>query len=228
MKKEREYTGEIPGIGSELIPNSKTKSLLFSMALSTGLFCLLPLSEFIRSDEWLIRKVDAPVFTPPPPPLTQMEKIIKRLEVPARPKPRLQKKEIKLRPSPLLATLEVGPGDFKSAFSLTNFNPAPDGFGNELIFAMHELDRNPSVLRPGTLRYPSHLKRKGLEGEVKLLVLIDERGKVKVLEVVSFSHPDFVPASRQAAETSLYEPPKRNGEAVKVQFYLPIRFNLFE
>ena len=77
MKKEREYTGEIPGIGSELIPNSKTQSLLFSMALSTGLFCLLPLSEFIRSDEWLIRKVDAPVFTPPPPPLTQMEKIIK-------------------------------------------------------------------------------------------------------------------------------------------------------
>ena len=145
-----------------------------------------------------------------------------------RPKPILPKKVVKLQSNPLSVTLNVGPGDFQAAFSLASFNPAPDGFGNELIFAMHELDRNPSVLKQGTLRYPPQLKRKGLEGEVKLLVLIDERGKVKVLEVVSFSHPDFVSASRHAAETSLYEPPKRNGENVKVQFYLPVRFNLFE
>ena len=70
--------------------------------------------------------------------------------------------------------------------------------------------------------------RRGLEGEVKLLVLIDEKGKVRVLEVVSSTHPDFIEPSRKAAEDSIYEPPRRNGEAVKVQFYLPIRFTLLD
>ena len=70
--------------------------------------------------------------------------------------------------------------------------------------------------------------RRGLEGEVKLLVLIDEKGKVRVLDVVSSTHPEFVEPSRRAAEDSIYEPPKRNGETVKVQFYLPIRFSLLD
>jgi len=49
---------------------------------------------------------------------------------------------------------------------------------------------------------------------------------VKVLEVVSSTHPDFNESSIKAAEGSTYEAPKRNGEAVQVQFYLPIRYSL--
>ena len=129
---------------------------------------------------------------------------------------------------PLNVTLEVGPGDFKAAFALTNHNPAPDGYEHELVFALHDLDGNPNVIKRGRLTYPPKLMRRGLEGEVKLLVLIDEKGKVRVLEVVSSTHPDFVEPSRKAAEDSIYEPPRRNGEAVKVQFYLPIRFTLLD
>ena len=44
---------------------------------------------------------------------------------------------------------------------------------------MHELDRNPAVIKRGSLIYPSHLRRKGLEGEVKLLVQINETGRGK-------------------------------------------------
>ena len=40
--------------------------------------------------------------------------------------------------------------------------------------------------------------RRGLEGEVKLLVLIDEKGKVRVLDAVSSTHPEFVEPSRRA------------------------------
>jgi TonB family protein len=88
------------------------------------------------------------------------------------------------------------------------------------------LDRTPNVLKRGVLTYPPHLKRRGLEGEVKLLVQINEKGRVKVLEVVSSTHPDFNESSKKAAEGSTYEAPKRNGEAVQVQFYLPIRYSL--
>ena len=157
-----------------------------------------------------------------------MEKEIEKRALREPTTPKLSQAPVELEVDPLDVTLNVGPGDFKAAFSLANYNPAPDGFGQQLIFDVHELDRTPNPVKRGALFYPPHLKRKGLEGEVKLLVLIDEKGKVRVLDVVSSTHPDFVEPSRKAAENSIYEPPRRNSEAVKVQFYLPIRFSLID
>ena len=57
---------------------------------------------------------------------------------------------------------------------------------------------------------------------------IDEQGKVQVIEVVSSTHPDFIEPSKLAAESSVYEAPMRNGEPVRTQFYLPIRFTLLD
>ena len=57
---------------------------------------------------------------------------------------------------------------------------------------------------------------------------IDEKGKVQVLDVISSTHPDFIESSKKAAEGSTYEAPKRNGELVQVQFYLPIRYSLLD
>jgi TonB family protein len=221
-------TDWIPGVEKGLVQGSNWKSLLFSLGVTLGLFCLIPLSEFVRSQEWLVREVQAPEITPPPPPKTEMEKKIEKEALREPVTPKLAQAPIELEVDPLDVTLNVGPGDFKAAFSLANYNPAPDGFGQQLFFALHELDRTPNIIKRGVLAYPPKLKRKGLEGEVRLLVLIDEKGKVRVLEVVSSTHPDFVEPSRKAAENSIYEPPKRNGEAVKVQFYLPIRFSLID
>ena len=101
---------------------------------------------------------------------------------------------------------EVGPGDFKSAFSLVSFNPNAKGLEQELVFALHELDRNPSIIRQGVLRYPAHLKRKGL-GEKLLLIQIDEKGRVHVAEVVSSTHPDFInPPARPRRAPSTNHP----------------------
>ena len=227
MKKDEIFEG-VPGVESEKIEGSSRLSIVLSILTSLLLFGLLPLSEFIRTEQWLVRQVDAPKFTPPSPPKTEMEQRVEKQAQKKNQEPVLSKSVVKLDTRPMAVSLAVGPGDFKAAFSLTSFNPAPSEFGQELIFDIHDLDRNPSVLKRGTLRYPSNLKRKGLEGEVKLLIQINEVGKVKVLEVVSSTHPDFVKPSRKAAENSIYEPPKRNGEAVKVQFFLPVRFSLLK
>jgi len=215
-----------PGVETEPLPHLRTKSLLLAALVSFGLFCLLPLSEFVRPDEWVVRPVEVPTYSPPPPPKTEMEKeVVKKLDLPA---PALDTPQVRLINEPSAATLEVGPGDFKAAFSLANYNPAPTGFAGEMVFSMHDLDRNPAVLKRGSLIYPSQLRRKGLEGEVKLLVQINEQGRVKVLETVSSTHPDFIEPSRKAAEGSVYEPPTRNGKAVKVEFYLPVRFSMLK
>jgi len=219
----------LPGVGKERIRGAAWKNLAFALFVTTGLFCLIPLSEFIRrSDEWLVREVEAFSFTPPPPPKTEMEKQVEKEALTEPVQPKLSKTTLDLDVNLMSASLEVGPGDFKTAFSLANYDPAPDGFGNQLVFSLHELDRTPGIIKRGALSYPPKLKRKGLEGEVKLLVMIDEKGRVKVIEVVSSTHPDFVEPSRKAAENSVYQPPTRNGEKVKVQFYLPIRFTLLD
>ncbi len=215
-----------PGVETEPLPNLRVKSLGLALLTSFGLFCLLPLSEFIRPEEWIVRPVEIATYTPPPPPKTEMEKeVVKKLDLPA---PLLETPPIEFLNQPSATTLEVGPGDFQAAFSLASFNPAPTGFASELVFSMHELDRNPGVITRGSLVYPSHLRRKGLEGEVKLLVQINESGRVKVLETVSATHPDFVEPSHHAAEGSIYEAPTRNGKPVKVEFYLPVRFSMLK
>ncbi len=216
----------IPGIESETSHENPSKSILFSLLVSLGLFFLLPLSEFVRDEEWIVREVDSIPFKAPPPPRTKMEENMEELlKKVSMPQP-LQIKSMPLEIEALSTTLEVGPGDFKAEFSLNDYNPSAKGFQGELVFALHELDRTPNILKRGSLFYPPHLKKRGLEGDVKLLIQIDEKGKVRVLEIVSSSHPDFVESARKAAEGSSYEAPKRNGESVKVQFYLPVRYTL--
>ena len=139
----------------------------------------------------------------------------------------LEAESLVLDVTALSANLEVGPGDFKAQFSLDNFNPIAGGFEAELVFELHELDKNPNVIQRGSLIYPPLLKKRGVEGEVKLLIQINEKGKVKVLEVVSLTHPDFNKPSIKA-EGSIYEAPTKNGEPVKVQFYLPVRYSLLD
>ena len=218
----------IPGIESETKVNGAKKSLLCSLLVSLSLFLLLPLSEFVRSEEWIVREIETVPLELSPPPKTLLEKKTEELiKKQSAPRP-LEAKSPVLKIESLTTNLEVGPGDFKAQFSLNDFNPMPGGFEGELVFALHELDRTQNVLKRGVLRYPTRLKRRGVEGEVKLLIQIDESGKVKVLEVVSSTHPDFVEPSKRAAEGSFYEAPTRNGEAVKVQFYLPVRYSLLD
>ena len=219
----------LPGLESEKIKGIRRKSFLLAGIFSAVLFGLLPLSEFAKDEQWLVRDAIAPVIPPPPPPPpTEVEKIVKNIKQKKIDTPKLTRSSITLNTSPLDISLDVSPGDFKAAFTLASYNPAPEGLGQDLVFSLHELDRNPSIIKRGRLAYPLHLKRRGLEGEVKLLVQIDENGKVSVIEVVSASHPDFAESSKIAAESSIYEPPMRNGEPVMTQFYLPIRFTLLE
>ena len=225
MKNNSSYEW-IPGIESETQNNGVIKCLLISFTVSTAIFLLLPLSELAKDEEWVVREIDSASISTPPPPKSKIEKKIEKLAQETSTLKLIDPQTSLVKIEALSANLNVGPGDYQAEFSLSQYNPVANGFEGELVFNLHELDRNPNIIKRGVLRYPPQLKRKGLEGEVKLLIQIDEKGKVKVLEVVSYTHPDFIEPSKKAAEGSIYEPPQRNGEEVKVQFYLPVKYNL--
>ena len=97
---------------------------------------------------------------------------------------------------------------------------------DEMIFDVKDLDRTPRVIKRGRIDYPFELKRERIEGFVKLKVIIDERGRVQVAEVLDASHRAFIKSAVDAAEDSVFESPTRNGEKVKAFYILPFNFSI--
>ena len=61
-----------------------------------------------------------------------------------------------------------------------------------------------------------------------LLVMIDEQGRVSVEKVIDSTHAGFERAAIEFAEASKFESPRKNGEIVKAQFKMPVKFDLRE
>jgi len=94
------------------------------------------------------------------------------------------------------------------------------------LFEISELDRVPNLIRNGTLTYPPEFLRSRTEGYVVLLVVVDSTGHVKVSRVLQSTHPEFSRAATRAAESSLYEKPRKGGVAVSVSYTLKVSFTL--
>ena len=160
---------------------------------------------------------------PPPPPISEPPLPPDTPEEP--PPPPDQSMNIDL--SQLDMSLNAGVGNVMAgAFAFKGFSARKDAMSEMKIFNLAELDRKPRLLRKPSIKYPATLKRQKVEGDVKLLVLINERGSVKVLKVLSSSHPEFTEAATKAVERSRYEAPKKGGQAVRTKFLLPVPFRM--
>jgi TonB family protein len=210
------------------MPVGETGRSIMASLLATFLtFLLLPLSQLAEDQLWEVRTVDWIEIPKPPPPKPKLEEQIEQEKRDA-PKPlEIKPPRPKLTLQALEASLDVSPGDFRSAFALDQFTGVSD-LGGELLFELHQLDQRPMALRKSSLRYPPHLKRKGIEGEVRLLVQIDEKGILRVESLISSDHPDFVPPSVEAAEETPYSIPTYDGKPVKTQFVLPVHFTIIK
>jgi len=116
----------------------------------------------------------------------------------------------------------------KADFSLESFGaPAADfGAGTVAVFELSELDKIPRRLSGAPAKYPPMLLKRGVEGEVRLVVTIDETGAVEVDSVQSSTDPRFESSAIAAAEKLKYEVPTRDGKPVRARFTLPIPFRI--
>lgn len=209
-------TGELRG-GSQA-------ALFSSMGILLGLFLLLAATRLL---------VD---LTPPPGLPEGVAPIIKEDPKPYPPlaEPIPTESEIPDLPlEPLPATnpplasitvhIEPGKPTFPSEAGV------PTGFGADpriLTFDTSQLDRIPGVIKRGRLIYPHEMKREHIEGFVELKILINERGRVRVIEVLHASHRGFVDSAITAAENSVFEAPLKDKKPVRATYILPIRFGL--
>lgn len=90
-----------------------------------------------------------------------------------------------------------------------------------------ELDDQPIALWQVTAEFPPYAIEKGIVGWVRLLLLIDEEGRLRRIEVMDSSPPGIFDESALTAFRSLqFEPGRKLGKPVKSRIILKVDFNL--
>lgn len=88
--------------------------------------------------------------------------------------------------------------------------------GNDLV--------PPRLTRPVDPVYPSELRDAGVEGQVEVAFVVDDKGFVRDPEIGFSSHRDFGEAVREAVEKWRFSPARRAGIPVSQRVRIPVVF----
>lgn len=204
--------------------------LVLALALTVGLFLLLPLLESITStndSDTIIQAVDTAV-TPPPPPPPEPEEPEKEEEPDEPEPPKLAEEAPPLDLSQLELALNPGMGgggvaDFAVKLPVGAGASGDSEGGVDALFSLSDLDQKPrAIYQPGPSLTPA--LRKKAPGTVNIIFIVDQRGRVESPMVQSSTLPDFEAPALAAVKQWRFEPGKRNGEPVKFRMRVPITF----
>ncbi len=77
------------------------------------------------------------------------------------------------------------------------------------------------------LKYPDKAKAEGIEGKVFVTFVVDKQGKVTATKILRGISPEIdAEALRVVSSMPNWNPGKQSGEAVAVQYNLPLNFTL--
>ncbi len=198
-----------------------------ALILSALIFLALPLTQLLSSlnkppGHQVMNEVSLPPPPAPPPEPPPEEEEEEEEE-----KPELQEEVQPLDLSQLDVALNPGVGDaLNVGGAIAQFGVTPDTIQMMDIFELKDLDNNPRRLVAIPPIYPFQFKREGIEGWVKLVVIIDERGKVIRATIKESSHREFEKPSIESVLQWKFEPGTKNGKPVKVRRIQPLSFKL--
>lgn len=141
-------------------------------------------------------------------------------------------------PTALYHATSVGGPDEKRRILLGNFVYVNGGFRYVDFKLMHALStapamrvqiggnvRAPKILNRVNPEYPVQAKMAGIQGTVKLHVILAKDGSVLQLDVVS-GDPQLVDSAIKAVKQWKYEPTLLNGQAIEVDTVVDVLFQL--
>jgi protein TonB len=209
----------------------RASTMLLALALTVGLFLVLPLMQAIGSPverDLGLRAVDL-ASLPPPPPEPEDQEIEE--EKPPESPPKL---ELQPEAPPLdLAQLELALNPVAGEALFGDFTIrlvdqlGSEGGSEELdrVFSLSDLDQRPRVLFQRSPSYPAELRRRQRQGTVYVVFLVDRQGRVLDPKVEKSTDPAFEGAALEAVRQWKFEPGTRNGEKVQFKMRVPITFN---
>jgi protein TonB len=98
--------------------------------------------------------------------------------------------------------------------------------GKGEIIPIGDLDKVPVATSRVAPRYPSELKRAGVVGTALLRFVVDSRGEVTDIEVVSATHPEFGVAAAEAMRRWAFRAGMKDGNRVNTRMEMPMGFTL--
>ncbi len=119
------------------------------------------------------------------------------------------------------------PGQAKPFQNRRSAESAALSIDADYYYKSSELDEQPTPLKPVVPVYPDLAKARGVEGYAKLLLLIDEQGEVRHIDVLESNPPDvFGDAAMDAFRSMMFKPGQRASFPVKSRMVIKIEFKM--
>jgi protein TonB len=94
-------------------------------------------------------------------------------------------------------------------------------------YQTRQVDSQPRALMRVEPRYPEQARRRNLEGSLKLMLKIDDLGRVQSAEVVEANPPGvFEETALEAFRKVRFQPAMKDGRPVRIQAYYRVDFKL--
>ena len=203
--------------------------ILGALVLTLAFFIVLPLMQTISkppTEDLFLTDMDLSNAEPPPPSPPEQE---------PEPEPESEEKppELTEEAAPLdLSQLEMalnpdfgsgwmGGGDF--AVKLNTITSSSKEDDMNAIFSMADLDQKPQIMYQPGPNYTPKLRTKA-PGQVNIIFIVDERGRVVDPRIRNSSDPIFEKPALDAVKKWKFEPGKRGGQAVRFRMLAPITF----
>lgn len=139
-------------------------------------------------------------------------------------------------PPPTLAataTLEVAPSTAQPADRSSGIAPQASGLPSLPLgidttwYSARQVDVHPKAIGLIEPAYPERAKENDIEGSIKLMLKIDDLGRVQEAEVVEAVPPGmFEEAALAAFRDARFRPAMRDGRPVRYQAYMRVEFKL--
>ena len=194
-------------------------ALLFSLLMVIGAMSIIYLVRWINANtanNVTVRNIETITLSPPPPPPPAMEQ--QPLEAPVititQPGAGAQMKIALITPE---LAIDQKPLDTSVQVSKINWNQSLEI--DWQAFDLNQLDGLPHLLSKVKFNIPKQIKRLGINSfDIALDVIIDEQGKVTLLNINTNPYPSFSAEITRFVKRSKFSIPTKNGSAVKARF----------
>lgn len=94
------------------------------------------------------------------------------------------------------------------------------------VFEENEADQNAVPLSQSAPEYPLYARQRNITGEVVVIFVVNEKGKVGSIDVVQSPAPILTASTKKAVKTWCFKPAVNKGIPVKMRFRIRIPFVL--
>jgi protein TonB len=217
------------------VPNSTAAfwlAALFAFALHGALFWgfpghspaqVVPPPDIVKIIDWAI----PPVLDPPEPKAPKLNEDPPAVRVPSltdAPRPVDIKTPFLQKVEPVVPLDKEGVKNTVVSIPII-YRRGPGGDGPTRTYDPAELDRMPEAVTKVSPDYPFELKRSGVGGTVRAGFIVDSRGNVVSLRVISSTNPGFERTTLEALAKWKFRPGLKNGRKVDTRMEQPIEFS---